>query len=203
MIIDKNIPILTISISDNDLSQHYKNLSNASFDRFGYSNHYHIEGPTKFRNELNFTDFRTYKNGTSRDWSESEKCIWVAHCRAWVQVCGLNEVCIIKEHDCIMTRPFNKHINYPLFSFAATTKKRPYSCAAVGYIINPEYARKLIDFTNTGNIHVPVDGIIHNAEPWVESGHLSKDYVMENVYARHFIDSSLGAVKVPIRRKRR
>lgn len=203
MIIDKNIPILTISISDNELSQYYKNLSNNSFDKFGYSNHFHIEGPTKFSNELKFADKRVYRRGLSRDWIESEKCIYLAHFRAWERVCALNEVCIIKEHDCIMKRPFSRDIDHPLFSFAATTKTPPYSCAAVGYIINPTYAKKLIDITNRIEIYMPVDGIIHKEEPWVSEGVLEEKYVKKYVYARHFIDSSLGAVKVPIREKRK
>lgn len=203
MIIDKNIPILTISISDNTLSQHYKNLSNESFKRFGYNNHMHIEGPTKFSNELKFEESRRYRNGSSRDWLESEKCIWLAHFRAWERVCALGKVCIVKEHDCIMTRPFDTDIDHPLFSFVATTKTPAHSAAAVGYIINPTYAKKLVDVANDIEIYAPVDGIIHKEEPWVNYGILDKDYVRKHVYARHFIDSSLGAVKVPIKEKRK
>jgi hypothetical protein len=176
MIIDKNIPILTISISDNALSQHYKNLSNRSFEKFGYKNHIHVEGPTKFSDELTFRSKRVYRSGRERDWRESEKCIWVAHFNAWQRVCDLDEVCIVKEHDCIMTRPFSESIYHPLFSFAATTKTPAHSCAAVGYIINPTYAKRLINISNDYNIHAPVDGIIHGEEPWVSYGVLDKDY---------------------------
>jgi GR25 family glycosyltransferase involved in LPS biosynthesis len=202
MTIDKNIPIYTISISSSVKSQYYRKLSNESFYNKGYTNIIHHEAtlPENMPSTLNFNEKRIYGGGSSRSWRPVEIAIWYSHLSAWQRVLDSNQPGIIVEQDCILIREIKSSITaFPLFSFACST--RNHSLAAVGYYITPKAAHDMIN--KNVKIITPVDGYIHSFQPWYPYGVLEKLWIKNNIFARHFINSSIGTDKDPIGKKRK
>ena len=85
MIIDKDIPIYQIVISDNSVSEYYAEKSVHSFNVLGYSNIQRVEAttPDDSPSFLPFTTFREYSAKRSRDWLPEEQAIWYSHYACW------------------------------------------------------------------------------------------------------------------------
>lgn len=198
MTIDKNIPIYVISISNNEISQYYRKIADESFLKRGYSNLIHHEATLPDTipesNYLNFAENRIYTSKRKRNWNATEKAIWYSHTEAWKRIIESGQPSIIIEHDCILTKKISKSITkFPLFSFACST--RNHSLAAVGYYIKPDRANSMLNDILTQEIIIPVDGFIHSKEPWYPYGVLEKDWIKNNIFARHFIHSQVGTNK--------
>jgi GR25 family glycosyltransferase involved in LPS biosynthesis len=198
MTIDKNIPIYVISISNNEISQFYRKITDESFLKRGYSNLIHHEATLSSTipepNYLNFSNKRVYSSKKERNWRDTEKAIWYSHTEGWKKVIESGIPGIIIEHDCVLIRKIPKSITkFPLFSFACST--RNHSLAAVGYYIKPERASTMLNEVLNQEIKLPVDGFIHSKEPWYPYGILEKEWIKNNIFARHFINSKIGTNK--------
>lgn len=190
MIIDKNIPIYQIVISGNEISEYYSEKSVYSFNQLGYNNIERVEAttPQTMPDFLPFLKQRHYHSKKSRKWLKEEKAIWYSHYMCWDKI---KEPSIIIEHDCMLYREIPDHLlKRNLWSFGMTEGYM--NLAALGYLIKPSGAKKLMTLRA---ISSPVDGWIHENEPWYEHGRLSKEYRMKNICAKHYINEEVGTTK--------
>lgn len=193
MTIDKNIPIYQIVVSGNPVSEYYSEKSIYSFNQFGYNNIIRVDAvtPDDMPNYLTFSDYRVYKNNKNRKWIPEEKAIWYSHFRCWESI---NCPSIIIEHDCILNKELSDRLlKRSLWSFGMTEKGK--NLAALGYFIKPSSARKLIRDTIGRVIRGPVDGRIHDFEPWYPRNKLPQKYIDEYIFAGHYIDPEVGTTK--------
>lgn len=193
MIIDKDIPIYQILIPNNPISEYYSQKSVYSFNQLGYNNIIPVEAttPDNMPDYLSFSEKRVYSNGKGREWIPEEKAIWYSHYRCWESI---DRPSIIIEHDCILNKELPDWISKrSIWSLGMTEKGK--NLAALCYFIKPSAARKLIRNAMDRMTIGPVDGRIHDFQPWYPRDKLPKKYIDRFVFATHYIDPDVGTTK--------
>lgn len=200
MIIDKNIPIYIISISDDEQSQYLKNTYVIpSFSKYGYTNFIDIEAITPsniseldYLNDLNFSEKRIYSSGRTRDWKITEKCIWYSHLKTWKKI-EKNGNGIVVEHDCELVRDLDQFVFRKNVSSFAAASNHGHVMPAVGYYLNQSIAKKMIRNLQTDYvIDAPVDGYLHFLQKELPYG-MNAD--LKYVYAYHMMPGTLETSK--------
>ena len=199
--INRNIPIFQIAISGHGVSEYYSEKSLETWRSHGYRNIIRHEAtiPSTMKNIFSFAKDRKYSNGKSREWDSQEKGIWESHYTAWEKLVKANVPCIIIEHDCYLTSDLQRGIrSFPLYSFAMNEPKKSNissPIAACGYYIVPFFAKHLMEESTCRDVIAPVDGFIHNHEPWYPYAFNDKQRSSGLWPGKHIIVPSIGTVK--------
>jgi GR25 family glycosyltransferase involved in LPS biosynthesis len=150
----KKPEVWMISISDNPISQHYKNICVPSWQKFGYSvNHFEAITPRSLKNSNNLKFYKKIrKDGkTTVDFTETEKSVWYSHYYLWEMCVNLNEPIIVVEHDAFCLSATDQ-LHDTEFTFMCNNGKRTKNgnlrllpCGA--YYLTPKAAKVLITKT--------------------------------------------------------
>lgn len=203
-IIREKVPVLLITMKNNETSKHYTKLTLESWKDHGYHNIIQVNAVTPetiggVSAPIEFAEVRKYPNGRTREWNPIEKAIWESHRKCWKLLFTKGDTGgIIIEHDCILQRALDENIyQHQIASFACNPRKNNFSLAAAGYWVRRRGLACLINFCNGfGKIQGPVDGYIHSWQvgryPYK---HLSPSFVKESIYAHVTLDDDVGTTK--------
>lgn len=194
----KSIPILQIAISGNKVSEYYSSRSIESFRKMGYNNFKRVEAtvPETYKGLIEFTHDRVYGSRKRRPWDPAELAIWESHLSCWKKVIESDTPCIIIEHDCIhdINSAIRKDVSrYPLFSLAVSEKSN--NIAACAYYIKPLMAKRFTYLCENRIMTTPVDGFIHEHEPWYPYSPIPEGFIKRFLPCRHYINPDIGTVK--------
>lgn len=158
-----NIDCFMIVMPNNEASQYYANFCKPSWERVGVRvNIFDAVTPTTLHrhNQLTFSKYSNAVKYTSKGlkapFTDTEKACWYSHFILWQECCYMNSPILILEHDTYLEHPENLWYddNYGIIF---------YDKAAMGsYIIQPFFAKKLVDYVMTNVIDVGPYSTIHS-----------------------------------------
>ena len=179
-----NVPdIYMISISDNTVSQMYKNKVLASWENNGYKvNHFEAVTPDDlpYQRGINFSGEKIYNSGRRRVMTSTEMACFYSHYNLWKKTARQNRPIIIIEHDSLLTRHLPSNIiesRYLSFVDNQRPSRKPttndpgdgtgrFLAPGSGYALFPDTARGLVNYVGQHSIGSNSDGILRNAINW-------------------------------------
>ena len=199
----ETLPVLLITLKDNEIAQHYTKKTVESWKDHGYHNIRLVNAVTpetikNVDNPVHFSDRRTYMSGRSREWNPIEKAIWESHRKCWeILFTKSDSRGIIIEHDCILHRALDENIyQHQIASFCCSPTKNYFSLAAAGYWVRRRGLACLMTFCKNTVIHGPVDGYIHSWQYGrFPEKHLPMAFVNESIHAFASLDEEVGTTK--------
>ena len=145
-----------ISISDNPVSQHYRDICKPTWEEQGF-NVIDFEAVTPETVEKEGMDELEFfkiirKDGSTRDFTETEKAIWWSHFVLWHKCLIRKKPIIVAEHDAFVRKELPSVLYRPSklkFAFLGTAKGRnlegKYVLApCTAYYLTPEIASELV-----------------------------------------------------------
>jgi len=203
-----------ISISDNPVSQHYRDICKPSWEEQGF-NVIDFEAvtpetvETENMNELEFWRIIRRDHNT-REFTPTEKAIWWSHFVLWHKCLIRKKPIIVAEHDALLLKDLPKDLRPGKlkFAFLGTAKGRNPEgkfviAPCTAYYLTPEMASELVKVRNkrwsthrkgkpvTVGIYMNVDGYLMSE--WMrikEEGKMRvKDYKQ---YAKQIVDDEIG-----------
>lgn len=146
--------VYMISISNNPISQMWRNLCTPSWELRGY-NVNHFEAITEDNGELSF-GLLSRENGYYKEFTKNEKGCFLSHYNLWKKSVELDESIIIIEQDCILLSELPELEESQLLSFQyflnydgsvcreyqgfLMDDKHRHICGASAYYITPDDA---------------------------------------------------------------
>jgi GR25 family glycosyltransferase involved in LPS biosynthesis len=140
-----------ISIKDNAVSQHYKNICRPTWESTGLKvKDFDAVTPEDLRH-LTTLDFfgKIRDNGDVIDFTDTEKAVWWSHFTLWYRCVESNMPMIILEHDALRVDDLNIHhlindkVNFLFLGHILAESDRMKLSPAVAYYITPLVARFL------------------------------------------------------------
>lgn len=164
--ISSDISVWMIQISDNEISQYYKNKVLSSWVDRGYDvSEFEAITPITLHEYKILKFGRLNSRKSDREFTETEKAVWYSHYLMWLKCIELNEPIIIIEHDTKALGRFE--VDYDTeFKFLSFNREL---WPASAYYITPKVANILSSFSTTPEtiIDVNVDGFIfEHCRPW-------------------------------------
>ena len=152
--LSNNVPVWMIQISDNEISQYYKNHCLPSWtDRDYVVNMFEAITPDTLGDELEFGWLKS--NKSKRKFTETEKAVWYSHYYLWAQC---TEPMIIIEHD---TMTYGKFDITPSMNFKFLAESNKGLAPASAYYLTPATASDLISECTGSPITLNVDGYMY------------------------------------------
>jgi hypothetical protein len=179
-----NVPdIYMISISDNPVSQMYKERVMGSWIKNGYHvNHFEAVTPKDLPNQsgINFSGHKVYNSGRTRVMTPTEMACFYSHYNLWKKVAQEDRPLIIIEHDSLLTRFLPSDIiesRYLSFVDNQRPTRKPtendpgdgegrFLAPGSGYAMFPDTAKELVKYCNIHSIGSNSDGILRTAIDW-------------------------------------
>ena len=152
--ISSDVPVYMIQMSDNKISQYYKEMVLPSWENLEYKVHmFEATTPETLGDMLRF-DVLKSKKSNGREFSPTEKAVWYSHLNLWLKC---TKPMIIIEHDCMTTAKF--FIQRSLdFKFLSKDKNLS-PCNA--YFLTPKIANKLIVNAVKNPLTLNTDGFMY------------------------------------------
>ena len=181
-----NVPdIYMISISDNTVSQMYKNKVLSSWENNGYKvNHFEAVTPIDLADQrgINFSGDKIYNSGRRRAMTPTEMACFYSHYNLWKKIARQNKPLIIIEHDSLLTRHLpSSIIESRYLSFVANQRpaRKPstndpgdgagrFLAPGSGYALFPDTANRLVKYCGQQSIGSNSDGILRHAIDWMK-----------------------------------
>jgi len=189
MIID-DIKFYMIQMSDNPISQHYKNLVLPSWK--DYNIHMFEAVTPKTLNKYNLKFNQKFSHGGyGVDFTPTEKAIWCSHYALWKNCITLNKKLIVIEHDMkldtkqgLVTKSFSEHNGVGLGRTYSDRYKRNINLPCGCYYITPTIAKHLTKFIDKDPAGIRIN----------PDGHIKKflDTDKSNWCVDHIIDKKIG-----------
>ena len=204
-----------ISISDNPVSQHYRDICKPTWEEQGF-NVIDFEAVTpetvekENMNELEFFKI-IRRNGETRHFTPTEKAIWWSHFVLWHKCLIRKKPIIVAEHDALVIKDLPNDLYRPSklkFAFLGTAKGRNPEgkfviAPCTAYYLTPEMAFELVKvrkkrwITNRNDKRVSV-GIYMNVDGYMLSEYMRiekegkmrvKDYKQ---HVKQIVDDEIG-----------
>lgn len=200
-----------ISIPDNPVSQHYRDICKPSWEKQGF-NVIDFEAVTpetvekENMNELEFWKI-IRRDHSTREFTPTEKAIWWSHFVLWHKCLIRKKPIIVAEHDALLLKDLPKDLRPGKlkFAFLGTAKGRNPEgkfvlAPCTAYYLTPEFAAKLVRIRtarwrmptgDTVGIYMNVDGyMLSEYMYYLKTGEmLVKDY---KHYSKQIIDDEIG-----------
>jgi GR25 family glycosyltransferase involved in LPS biosynthesis len=164
-----------ISITDNPISQYYKEICLPTWQENGYKvNHFEAITPESMKNITDLDFFgKLRKNGKVVPFSETEKAVWYSHYFLWVNCIKLNKPIIVFEHDAFMTSDVKpsqfRGVDFAFMCNKLTPENYRGLLPCGAYYISPKMAKCFVElsrrkvsaqkYDNVG-VYVNVDGFV-------------------------------------------
>lgn len=152
--------VVMISISNNPISQYYKQKVEPSWIDHGYKvDHFEAVTPEKL-NSYSYLQFGK-KRGTI-DFTPTEIACWYSHVECWVL--ARSQPLLIIEHDIEHKRDIDPSIfESDMSCLASSNKEGTRKLAGGAYYLTPDIAKKMVqDVKNMKSITYNSDAFIHN-----------------------------------------
>lgn len=204
-----------ISISDNPVSQHYRDICKPSWEEQGF-NVIDFEAVTpetvekENMNELEFWKL-IRRDGSTREFTPTEKAIWWSHFVLWHKCLIRKKPIIVAEHDAMVVKDLPSVLYRPSklkFAFLGTARgrnpERKFVIApCTAYYLTPEMASELVKvrtkrwFTRRNDnpvaigIYMNVDGYVYSE--WVRIKNEGRMRVEDyKQYTKQIVDDEIG-----------
>lgn len=162
-----------ISITDNPISQHYKNICAPTWTKFGFNvNHFEAKTPKDFNEDCNFLRFGLkykFSKGAEVEFTDTEKAVWYSHYFMWKKCWEENIPIIVIEHDTILLNKINQVVyKYDMVCMSHSRDVMPSghvikkTHAGSAYYITPSAAKSLLSVDEHENIFSNSDAWIHH-----------------------------------------
>jgi|SRR6056300_94142 len=156
-------PVYMISISDNEISQYYKNLVLSSWKDYEVR-HFEAITPKDLHkyDYLNFGLKHRLKGKVKVEFTETEKAVWYSHMECWVL--ARKEPIIVVEHDIQLIKKIDESIfENDMVCLAHSNRKNKLKLAGGAYYITPAIAKYMTnDAKSKKPIYFNSDALIHN-----------------------------------------
>jgi len=189
-------PVYMISISENPVSQYYKDICKSTWSDFGYHVlDYEAVTPKTLHkyNEVKFAETKFSGN----PFTETEKSVWHSHRELWkfvVKSCANG--CIIIEHDCYMLKPLpdgGQRIGRNFFCNTAINRNRPRVSPCAGYFVTNTVASELVRVSAETTHEQNVDGFLY--ETCRQLGHIPSNLKINTKEYYEFFESGYSCIQ--------
>lgn len=164
-----------IAISDNPISQYYKEYVTPSWEERGFQiNHFEAVVPADLEKDCNFIKFKmkhSFARGTDVEFTPTEKAVWYSHYMLWKKCWDTQKHLIVVEHDILLLQDLEPEIfshdiaclSHDLRGLETKEGNKVYrqlQLAGGCYYLKPNIAREMMRIRHEKKV-------IYNSDAWI------------------------------------